>query len=136
AERGAQFMDRECARVYDAVGQLAQLAERLALAANPVLDGPADRRGMRAPRLAEPPHEHVVARFEVHHLEADAGPADLVERVAEAAQEEPLARVDAERDAMDFFARALPQLDEAREERDGQVVDAVEPQVLEHAQRR
>src|SRR5439155_731945 len=44
----------------------------------------------------------------------------------------PVARVEAERHAPYLLARALPQLDEAGDERHRQVVDAVEPQVLEH----
>ena len=36
----------------------------------------------------------------------------------------------------DLLARALPQLDEARDQRDRQVVDAVEAEVLEDVERR
>jgi hypothetical protein len=97
---------------------------------------PRFRRGVRAPGLAEAAHEHVVARLEVDHLELHAGPAQLVEHSRDVLQKAPLAHVDAERDATDVLPRALPQLEEARQECRGQVVDAVEAQVLQDLQRR
>src|SRR6266849_10405138 len=105
AQRAAQLVHGERAGVEDAVGELAQRPELLALVADAVRDATAGRRRVRPPRLAEAPHEDVVARFEVEHLERH--PAQL-------------------------FLRALPQLDEARDQGHRQVVDAVEAQVLEH----
>jgi len=59
----------------------------------------------------------------------------LVERARHLLEKLARARVDAERDARDLVA-ALAQLDEARDQRRGQVVDAVVAEVLEHVQRR
>src|SRR5262249_23209572 len=47
-------------------------------------------------------------------------------------EELALAQVDAERDAADALERAGAQLQHARHEHDGQVVDAVEAEVLEN----
>ena len=110
-------------------------AQRLALAPDAVGDRAALGGRMRPARLAEAAHQHVVARLEVDHLERDAGARAARRTPGNVVEEAPLAHVDAERDAADVLARALPQLDEARDERHRQVVDAVEAEVLEHVDR-
>ena len=86
---------------------------------------------MRPPRLAEAPHQHVVARFEVHHLDVDAALPELPAHARELGEQAPLAHVDAECHARHLLARALPELDEAGDQRDGEIIDAVEAEVLE-----
>src|SRR5438128_6818388 len=132
AQRAAQLVHGERARVEDAAGDLAQRPQLLALAPDAVGEHAALGRGMRPARLAEAAHEHVVARLEVEHLERDAAHAQLLEDAREFVEEVPLAHVEAERHAPHLLARALPHLDEAGDERHRQVVDAVEAQVLEH----
>src|SRR5438552_285055 len=132
APRAAQLVHGERARVEDAAGDLAQRPQLLALAPDAVGEHAALGRGMRAARLAEAAHEHVVARLEVEHLERDAARAQPLEDAREFVEEVPLAHVEAERHAPHLLARALPHLDEAGDERHRQVVDAVEAQVLEH----
>src|SRR5262245_16975558 len=135
AQRRTQLVHGERAGVDDAVGHAAQGAERLALASDAVGERPALGGGMRAARLAETPHEHVVARLEIDDLEMHAARPQLLEDPRHLVQEAPLADVDAERDAPDVLPRALPQLEEARQQRHRQVVDAVEAEILEDAQR-
>jgi len=88
---------------------------------------------MWTPRLAEAAHEHVVAGLQVQDLELHAALSQLAAHARELGQQPTLARVDAERDARHLLARALPELDEARDQRHGQVVDAVEAEVFEPA---
>src|SRR5437667_128442 len=88
---------------------------------------------MRTPRLAEAAHEDVVGRLKVEDLELHAALPELAAHARELGQQAPLAHVDAERDARHVLARALPELDEAGDQRHGQVVDAVEAEVLESA---
>src|SRR5436309_3172970 len=132
AQRAAQLVHGERAGVQDAVGDLAQRLQLLALAPDGVGESAAPGGGMRPTRLAEAVDQHIVARIEVEHLERDAAPTQLLEDARELVEEVPVARVEAERHAPYLLARALPQLDEAGDERHRQVVDAVEPQVLEH----
>src|SRR5207253_1392982 len=69
AERGTELVHGEPTRVDDAIRDLTQRSQLLALTADAVSQAAALGRGMRPPRLAEAPHQHVVARFEVHHLD-------------------------------------------------------------------
>src|SRR6185369_4582115 len=62
--------------------------------------------------------------------------ADVLEHRRVVGEELPLAEIDAERDAADLLLGVLAELDELRRQHDGQIVDAVEPQVLEDADRR
>src|SRR5262249_61625878 len=62
--------------------------------------------------------------------------AQLVEHARDIAQKTPLADVDTECDTADVLPRALPQLEEARQKRHREVVDAVEAQILQDPQRR
>src|SRR5436309_7116134 len=87
---------------------------------------------MRPPRLTEAADKDAVARLQVEDLERDAARPELLEDAWELVREMPLAHVEAERHPPHLLARALPHLDEARDERDGQVVDAVEAEILEH----
>ena len=87
---------------------------------------------MGSPRLAEAPDEHVVARLEVEHLERNLLRPELVEHSRELGEEVPRADVDPERHAPDLVPGRLPELDETRDERDREIVDAVEAEVLEH----
>src|SRR5579871_1310157 len=135
AQRRAQLVGGEGARVEDAIGDLAQGEQRVALAADAVGDRAALGGGVRAPGLAEAAHEHVVVGLEVEDLDDGARRAQLGEHAGEVEQEPPRAHVDAQRDAPDLLARALPQLEEARHQRHRQIVDAVEAEVLEHVQR-
>jgi hypothetical protein len=121
--------------VDDAVGPRAQLAQLAALALDAHQWAALAAERMRAARLAEAAHEHVVAGVEEEHLDAMAGGAQLVEGARIVAEELALADVHAERDAIDRLARARAQLQEARHEHDGQIVDAVEAEVLEDVDR-
>src|SRR5207244_13128140 len=67
-ERAAELVDGECARIEDPVGELAEPAELLPLAADAVRDPPALVGGMGSPRLAEAADEPVGARLEGAHL--------------------------------------------------------------------
>src|SRR5262249_42459406 len=136
AQRGPQLVNGERARVDDARRLAAQLAQRLALAPDAVGDRAALRGGMRTPGLAEATYQHVVAGLEIDDLRLRTCRAQLVQDVREVAQEAALAAVDPDRHPADVLARALPQLDEPRQQRDREVVDAVEAQVLEDLQRR
>src|SRR5205807_2435878 len=82
AERAAQLVHRERARVEHAVGDLAERPELLALAPDAVGEDAARGSGMRPARLAEAAHELVVARLEVEHFERDAACARLTPRCA------------------------------------------------------
>src|SRR5262245_4536969 len=136
SQRGPQLVHGEHARVDDARRLAAQLAQRFALAPDAVGDRAALRGGMRTPGLAEAPHQHVVTGLEIDDLRLRTCRAQLVEDVREVAQETALPDVNPERHTADILARALPQLDESRQQRDREIVDAVEAQVLEDLQRR
>ena len=131
AERGTELVHGEPTRVDDAIRDLTQRSQLLALTADAVSQAAALGRGMRPPRLAEAPHQHVVARFEVHHLDVDAALPELPAHARELGEQAPLAHVDAECHARHLLARALPELDEAGDQRDGEIIDAVEAEVLE-----
>src|SRR5439155_883751 len=61
-----------------------------------------------------------------------AGPVpELPAHARELGEQAPLAHVDAECHARHLLARALPELDEAGDQRDGEIIDAVEAEVLE-----
>ena len=68
-------------------------------------------------------------------LEPVAGAAQLVEHARVVGEELALADVDAEGDAVDALERAGAELEEARDEHERQVVDAVEAEVLEDVDR-
>src|SRR5438132_10975256 len=132
AQRAAQLVHGERARVEDPVGDLAEGPDTLALEQDHVGERPGPGARVRPARLAEAAHEHLVARLEVEHLERDTARTQLLEDARELVEEVPLAHVEAERHAPHLLARALPHLDEAGDERHRQVVDTVEAQVLEH----
>src|SRR5262249_40050855 len=71
AQRAAELVHRERARVEDAVGKLPQAAQLLPLATDAVGDAAPLVGGVGSPRLAETADEHLVARFEGEHLERD-----------------------------------------------------------------
>src|SRR5438874_1082904 len=66
---------------------------------------------------------------EGHERDGHAAARDAIDEVAERGA--PLAHVDAECHARHLLARALPELDEAGDQRDGEIIDAVEAEVLE-----
>src|SRR6185295_10832618 len=90
----------------------------------------------RPARLAETADEHVVGGVEVEDLDVVSGAPDLLEHGGIGVEEGALADVDAERDPRDLLLGVLAELDELRGEDDGKIVDAVEPEVLEDADRR
>src|SRR5439155_21084433 len=71
--------------------------------------------------------------LQVEDLELHPALSELAAHAGELGQEPPLAHVDAEGDPRHVLARALPELDEAGNQRHRQVVDAVEAEVFEPA---
>src|SRR5215475_12065745 len=128
-------MHGERAGVEDAVGALAQLDQLGALALDTGQRTGLAAERVRAPRLAEAAHQHVVAGVEEQDLEAVAGVAQLVEHARIVGEELALAQIDAEADAADALERARTELEHARHQDDGQIVDAVEAEIFEDVYR-
>jgi hypothetical protein len=86
---------------------------------------------MPPPRLVIATDECFVTGFEVQDLHGVTAALELPDRVEQVREVFALADVDAEGDAPDRLHRARRQVGEGRDQRRRQVVDAVEPHVLE-----
>ena len=93
------------------------------------------RERVAAARLGVAADERVVRGVEEEDLDVVPLLPHLLDDARRVGEEPPLARVDHERDARDLAGGVPGQLEELLEEEDGEVVDAVEPGVLERAQR-
>jgi hypothetical protein len=121
----------ERARVDDPIGPLAQPGQRLAFAADSRRRPARLAERVGPARLAEAAYQHLVGGLEEDDLDVVAGAPDLVEDPRIVGQEAALAEIDAERHAIDGLARVLAKLEEALDEDDGKVVDAVKAEILE-----
>ena len=109
-----------------------------ALVADPLADRSVRRQRMRPPRLAEPPHQRVVARLEEdqHRVRAAASSAAVGRSRGNDDEESAFAHVDDDRrpSSMSPPARS-DSFGQRRNERRRQVVDAEVAEVLERADR-
>ena len=87
---------------------------------------------MRPPRFAESSHQDVVGRLQEQDVYPVAALLKLFKDPGVIAEEFALARVDSQGDSVDRLEGPLAQLEEALDENDRQVVDAIVPEVLEH----
>jgi len=90
--------------------------------------------GLRVPppRLREPSHQRVVGAVEEHHLQLVALAPDLLQGGRGGIEEPPLPRVDHNGEPLHLVAGAVAdQLQQLRQQRHRQVVDAEEPEVLQ-----
>ena len=130
-----QLVHVERRRVDHLVGDRLQIGERAALGGDAVRDRPAvARERVAAARLGVAAHERVVRGVEEEDLDVVPLLPDLLDDARRVREEAALARVDDERDARDLARGVAGELEQLLEEEDGEVVDAVEPGVLERAQ--
>src|SRR5438876_498510 len=88
-------------------------------------------RGVRAGPVAQLLDEERVWQEPAVDGDVDVALPELPAHARELGEQAPLAHVDAECHARHLLARALPELDEAGDQRDGEIIDAVEAEVLE-----
>jgi hypothetical protein len=117
--------------VDDAVGDLAHVRQGLALGTDGLQHVAVAAEGMSTSRLVVAADERFVARLDVQHLDGVAAGTERRDRVEEMLQVFALADVDAERDTVDLLLGAGDEVGEDRDQRRRQIVDAVEPHVLE-----
>jgi hypothetical protein len=116
------------------VGARADRAQHVGLARDPDLGALVGRERVAAAGLGEAAKEDVLAAVEIEHLGREVRPArEAAHEVEEGVgREVAVARVDAERDG----AGERRTVEKARQQREGQVVDRLEAEVLEHLDRR
>ena len=131
-----QLVDRHVRRVHDLVRHVADAVEPRPLFTDPLARRAVRRERVRPPRLAEPPHERVVARFEEdqHRVEPRHLPQPAEDH-RKLREEVALAHVDDDGHLVDVAAGAHRQLGERGDQRRRQVVDAEVAEVLERANR-
>ena len=91
---------------------------------------------MRPAALGVAAREHVVGRVEENHFGMNSGGIELREYPGPLRKEQPLARIDSERDALQRGIASGREHRDILRQRDRKIVNAVEAEVLEHAHRR
>ena len=91
---------------------------------------------VRPPRLAEPANENTVGGIQEQHLDLMTVRAHLIDHREHVLEELAFPEIDPEGDAGDPLPEALTELEKLRHQDRGQVVDAVEAEIFEDADRR
>lgn len=130
-----QFVDVEFRGVNDDIGKAANRRHAPALFANAVGNREPVAERMRTARLAKAAHERFVTRFDEHERRwVSAGERTIKNR--QLFNLLALARIDEQRRAFNFAAALVVELAENGDQRDREIINAIEAQVLERIQDR
>src|SRR5918994_1769165 len=130
-----QFMDVQLARIDHLVGESAHILQGLPFTADPFLDRSGAGQRVRPARLVESAQPNVVRSIKENNLNAVAGGADFGQDVGPGLEKLTAAQIHAERDAPRILAVAVAKIDEFRDQRGGEIIDAEETFIFQGANR-